>query len=352
MYTEFYKLTAKPFQLSPNPKFFFGSTGHQKAMAYLQYGLHQAEGFVVITGDIGTGKTTLLGHLLDQLDSSEYLAAKLVTTQLEPDDMLRMVISAFGIDARGLDKATLLGQFERFLLENQRRGRRILVLVDEVQNLPVKSLEELRMLSNFQTSEVAPIQFCLLGQPQFQHILASDELVQLRQRVIVSHHLGPLSSSETRTYIEHRLRLVDWKNDPKITDESYSRIHHYTGGVPRRINILCDRLLLCGMLEDLHEIGCATVDAVAGEMSQEGLSARSENATRKVNPIELSGADAESASATLGDLERRLASAERVLKVHDKALRRAVQLAEFYVKGRSALIETDPKGPVHGEGSS
>src|SRR5208282_2797171 len=165
--------TAKPFQLSPNPKFFYGSTGHQKAMAYLQYGLHQGEGFIVITGDIGTGKTTLLGHLLSQLDSTQYLAAKLVTTQLEPDDMLRMVVSAFGIDSRGLDKATLLRNFERFLLDNQRRGRRILVLVDEAQNLPVKSLEELRMLSNFQATEVAPVQFCLLGQPQFQHVLAS-----------------------------------------------------------------------------------------------------------------------------------------------------------------------------------
>ncbi|HKT16981.1 MAG TPA: XrtA/PEP-CTERM system-associated ATPase [Stellaceae bacterium] len=351
MYTEFYKLTAKPFQLSPNPKFFFGSAGHQKAMAYLQYGLHQAEGFVVITGDIGTGKTTLLGHLLDQLDSNQYLAAKLVTTQLDPDDMLRMVVSSFGIESRGRDKATMLGQFERFLLDNQQRGRRTLVLVDEVQNLPIRSLEELRMLSNFQANEIAPIQFCLLGQPQFQHILASDELVQLRQRVIVSYHLGPLSSHETRTYIEHRLRLVDWKNDPKITDEAYSRIHHYAAGVPRRINLLCDRLLLCGMLEDLHEIGCETVDAVAGEMSQEGTPAKPRNAVSKIDPVELPAADTEGANAALDDLERRLASAERVLQVHDKALRRAVQLAEYYVKGRSALLGTDLKEPVHGKES-
>ena len=130
MYNEFYKLSGKPFQLSPNPQFFYGSSGHRKAMSYLQYGLHQGEGFVVVTGDIGTGKTTRLGHLLAQLDSSKYLAAKLVTTQLEADDTLRMVASAFGIDARGLDKATLLRTFERFLLDNQRRGRRILVLVD------------------------------------------------------------------------------------------------------------------------------------------------------------------------------------------------------------------------------
>src|SRR5579863_5662051 len=159
MYSEYYKLSGKPFQLSPNPRFFFGSRGHQKAMAYLQYGLHQGEGFIVVTGDVGTGKTTLLGYLLGQLDPNKYLAAKLVTTQLEADDTLRMVATAFNIDTRGTDKATLLRAFEHFLLDNQRRGRHVLVLVDEVQNLPIRSLEELRMLSNFQATEVAPMQF-------------------------------------------------------------------------------------------------------------------------------------------------------------------------------------------------
>src|SRR5579864_3836279 len=198
MYSEYYKLTGKPFQLSPNPRFYFNSRGHQKAMAYLRYGLHQAEGFIVITGDVGTGKTTLLGYLLSQLDSAKYVAARLVTTQLEADDTLRMLASAFGIETRGADKATLLQAFERFLLENQRRGKRALVLVDEVQNLPIRSLEELRMLSNFQMDDVAPIQFVLLGQPQFQEMIASDDLMQLRQRVITSFHLGPLGPDETR----------------------------------------------------------------------------------------------------------------------------------------------------------
>ena len=121
MYTQFYKLSGKPFQLSPNPRFFFSSQGHQKAMAYLRYGIHQGDGFIVITGDIGTGKTTLLGHLLEQLDSTRYLAAKLVTTHIDADDTLRMVASAFDIPSQGVDKATLLRRFETFLLENQRR---------------------------------------------------------------------------------------------------------------------------------------------------------------------------------------------------------------------------------------
>src|SRR5579864_179185 len=273
MYSEYYKLTGKPFQLSPNPRFYFNSRGHQKAMAYLQYGLHQGEGFIVVTGDVGTGKTTLLGYLVGQLDSAKYLTAKLVTTQLEADDTLRMVATAFGIDTRSLDKATLLRAFERFLIDNQRRGRRVLVLVDEVQNLPIKSLEELRMLSNFQAGEAAPVQFCLMGQPQFQGMLASDELMQLRQRVIASYHLGPLNPDETRAYIEHRLQLVDWKSDPILTGSAYACIHRNSGGVPRRINVLCDRLLLGGMLEELHEITGETVDSVAAEMSVEGIGA-------------------------------------------------------------------------------
>jgi putative secretion ATPase (PEP-CTERM system associated) len=346
MYTEFYKLTGKPFQLSPNPKFFFGSTGHQKAMSYLQYGLHQGEGFIVITGDIGTGKTTLLGHLLSQLDSAQYLAAKLVTTQLDPDDMLRMVIAAFGIETSKLDKATLLRQFERFLLDNQRRKRRILVLVDEVQNLPVKSLEELRMLSNFQANEVAPVQFCLLGQPQFQQIIASDDLVQLRQRVIVSYHLGPLGPEETRTYIEHRLKLVGWTGDPNITDEAYARIHHHTDGVPRRINVLCDRLLLCGMLEQLHEIGESTVEEVANEMLQEGGSAAAREERLSLRPL-----DVAPSNGTYSDLERRIASAERTLKVHDKTLRRAIEIAETCLKGRSGIAVTEVSEPIHEKSS-
>ena len=172
MYNDFYKLSGKPFQLSPNPRFFFGSSGHQKAISYLQYGLHQGEGFIVITGDVGAGKTTLIGYLLAQLDPAKYLAAKLVSTQIEADDTLRLVASAFGIETRGVDKASLLRAFERFALDHQRRGRRILVVVDEVQNLPMKSLEELRMLSNFQVNDTAAVQFLLLGQPQFRDILA------------------------------------------------------------------------------------------------------------------------------------------------------------------------------------
>lgn len=339
MYEDFYKLTGKPFQLTPNPRFYFGSEGHEKAMAYLRYGLHQSEGFIVITGDVGTGKTTLLSYALSQLDSSKYVAARLVTTQLEADDTLRMLASAFGIDTRGADKASLLQSFERFLLEQQRRAKRVLVLVDEVQNLPIRSLEELRMLSNFQMNDVAPLQFVLLGQPQFQDMIASEELMQLRQRVIASFHLGPMSPNETQRYIEHRLQLVNWRSDPLLTDDAYARIHHHSGGVPRRINILCDRLLLGGLLEELHEIDGRMVDGVASEMSSEGSGASHGNGHARQS----SGVAASSRVASnTAELDRRLAAVEQLVKVHDRTIKRALDLAASYLN--------EPRGKSSGVG--
>lgn len=332
MYNDFYKLSGKPFQLSPNPRFFFGSSGHQKAIAYLQYGLNQGEGFIVITGEVGAGKTTLIGHLLAQLDPAKYLAAKLVTTQIEADDTLRMVASAFGIEARGVDKATLLRNVERFALDNQRRGRRILVVVDEVQNLPMKSLEELRMLSNFQVNDIAAVQFCLLGQPQFRDILASEDLAQLRQRVVATYHLGPLSPEETRSYIEHRLQLVNWHADPAISDAAYQQIHAATQGIPRQINVLCDRLFLFGMLEEIHHLDDAAVETVAGEMATEGM--RQEPLIQTApQPSQSPRPDGQIAA-----LEDRLSGLEKLVKIHDKTIKRGIELAASYLNA-----EPNPK---------
>jgi len=328
MYNDFYKLSGKPFQLSPNPRFFFGSSGHQKAIAYLQYGLHQGEGFIVITGEVGAGKTTLIGHLLAQLDPAKYLAAKLVTTQIEADDTLRMVASAFNLEARGLDKATLLRNLERFALDNQRRGRRVLVVVDEVQNLPIKSLEELRMLSNFQVNDTAAVQFCLLGQPQFRDILASDDLAQLRQRVVATYHLGPLSPDETRQYIEHRLQLVNWHGDPQIAESAYAQIHAATNGVPRQINVLCDRLFLYGMLEELHHLDDAAVETVAGEMQVEGM--RHEPLVQTQQNL-TTPPPRHPTEPPVDALNIRLLALEKLVKIHDKTIKRGIELAASYL---------------------
>ncbi|MEX2615424.1 MAG: XrtA/PEP-CTERM system-associated ATPase [Alphaproteobacteria bacterium] len=269
MYTEFYNLTGQPFQLTPDHRFFFNSSVHKRALAHLTFGMSQGEGFIVITGDVGAGKTTLMGYLMSTLDREKYISATVVTTQLAADDMLRMVASAFDLEQENADKATLLRRIESFCRSQHDDGRNCLLLVDEVQNLTFQALEELRMLSNFQHNGVALLQSILLGQPQFRRTLASNNLDQLRQRVIASYHLGPISAQETRDYIRHRLNAVGWKNDPVITEDAFSEIYRETGGVPRRINVLCSRVLLYGFLDEKHELDGVAVSQVATDLQRE-----------------------------------------------------------------------------------
>ncbi len=269
MYESFYKLSGKPFQLSPDPRFFFGSRGHKRAMSYLRYGLSQGEGFIVITGGIGTGKTTLVRALFEDLAKENIVAAQLVTTHLEPEDTLRMVAASFGLAHEGAPKAAVLKNLEIFLLARAREGKRILLVVDEAQNLPRESLEELRMLANFQVAGRALLQSFLLGQEEFRETLQADGLEQVRQRVIAAYHLEPLDAEETRQYIEHRLGHVGWDQDPRFDDAAYQQIFDFTQGVPRKINTFCDRLMLFSYLEELHEIGAAQVREVGGELQEE-----------------------------------------------------------------------------------
>jgi len=270
MYAEHYGLTGRPFQLSPDPRFFFDSRGHRKAVAYLTFGLNEREGFIVITGDVGTGKTTLVGHLMDRIDRNQFVSARIVTTQLDADNALRMVASAFGLAIQAKDKASLLRDIEAFLAATQEGGRHALLVVDEAQNLSPAALEELRMLSNFQASGKPLVQIFLLGQPQFRALMGRPEMEQLRQRVIASCHLEPLEEDETRAYIEHRLRHVGWRGDPSFTPAAFALIHAHSGGVPRRINTLCGRLLLYGFLEEKHAFDEATVLDVVNELAEEG----------------------------------------------------------------------------------
>ncbi|MBL4722002.1 MAG: AAA family ATPase, partial [Alphaproteobacteria bacterium] len=269
MYTEFYQLSDLPFQLTPDHRFFYESSVHKRAMAHLMFGLSQGEGFIVITGDVGAGKTTLMGHLLETLDRQKYVSGTIVTTQLGGDDMLRMIAATFDLDHADADKATLLQQLEARFKGLLTEGKRCVLLIDEVQNLSFQALEELRMLSNFQIDGKALLQSFLLGQPQFRRTMASPDLDQLRQRVIASYHLGPVGKPEIRAYIEHRLNAVGWKNDPEFTESAYDEIYAHTGGVPRKLNVLCSRLLLFGFLEETHQINRDAVIQVAEDLFRE-----------------------------------------------------------------------------------
>ena len=271
MYESFYGLTSKPFQLNPDPSFYFGSKQHRRATAYLEYGLHQNEGFIVVTGEIGAGKTTIVRGLLGKLDSSKVVAAQLVSTQLDAEDTLRMVAAAFGVNTRSLGKSEVLLALEAFLVDVTRQGKRCLLIVDEAQNLTAHAVEELRMLSNFQFETQALLQSFLIGQPEFRGIMQSPHMQQLRQRVIAACHIGPMDQDETRAYIEHRLKCAGFSGEPLFDANAYDAVFKASGGVPRRINSLCDRILLAGFLAGKSEFKLDDVEEVARELNEETL---------------------------------------------------------------------------------
>jgi len=271
MFEEFYGFSGKPFQLTPDPAFYFESLTHRKALSYLGYGLAQGEGFVVITGEVGAGKSTLVAHLMATVDPARLTAAQVVTSKLDGEEIVHVIAQAFGLPIEGHDKASALGAIEAFLHEEARAGRRCLLVVDEAQNLAIEALEELRMLSNFQLGAHPLLQTLLLGQPEFREtLLRSPELEQLRQRVIATHHLDAMQPDEVQPYIEHRLKCVGWTGIPAFEQGVFAEIHAASGGVPRRINQIANRVLLMGSLEEKSVIDSAMLHRVLAEMDEDG----------------------------------------------------------------------------------
>ncbi|MFM2067065.1 MAG: hypothetical protein RLZZ584_1974 [Pseudomonadota bacterium] len=269
MYEAHFGLSGPPFQLNPDPAFYFNSRGHGHALAYLRYGVAQGEGFIVVTGDIGAGKTTLVRTLLGELDRQQVVAAQIVSTQLESGELLQAIITAFGIPAHGVSKAYLIATLEAFLTTLAAQGRRALLIVDEAQNLNPGAVEELRMLSNFQLGNHSLLQSYLVGQPELRRILEAPDMEQLRQRVSASCHLGPLDPDETRSYVEHRLLRVGWQRRPDFSTGAFDELYRWSGGVPRRINRLANRVMLATFLENRQQIDAALVEATARELRDE-----------------------------------------------------------------------------------
>lgn len=318
MYESFYGLTGKPFQLNPDPSFYFGSQQHRRAMAYLDYGLHQNEGFIVITGEVGAGKTTVVRNLLNKLDPAQVVAAQLVSTQLDAEDTLRMVSASFGLDTKESGKSEVLLSLEAFLVKLSLQGKRGLLIVDEAQNLTPRAVEELRMLSNYQLETHALLQSFLVGQPEFRRILQSPHMQQLRQRVIASCHIGPLNAEETRGYIEHRLKCVGWKGNPQLESDAYEALFEASEGIPRRINSVCDRLFLSGYLAGKRVFSREDVEVVAREIREEtfaaGYAAPEEHAAEigslralAQGPLDIDLSKLELDEETANDASRRIA---------------------------------------------
>lgn len=269
MYEAFYGLSSKPFQLSPDPNFYFGSKQHRRAKAYLDYGVLRNDGFIVITGEIGAGKTTLLRGLLDSLNRSNVVIGNLVTTQLDAEDTLRMVGAAFGVRVKDLPKSELLMTLEAFFVNQTSQGKRCLLIVDEAQNLTARAVEELRMLSNFQFGNQSLLQTFLVGQPEFRNILQRPEMEQFRQRVAATCHIGPLDEDETQRYVEHRLKCAGSSGKPSFELDVFPHIYKASQGIPRRINSLCDRLLLLGFMAGKSHLAVADITEVMRDLAQE-----------------------------------------------------------------------------------
>ena len=268
MYEKFYGFTGRPFQLTPDPQFYFESISHKKALSYLGYGLSQGEGFIVVTGEVGAGKSTLVAHLMERIDPAALTAAQVVTSALNGSEIVHVVAQAFGIAVEGHDKAGALGAIERFLQDEARAGRRCLLVVDECQSLDLTALEELRMLSNFQLGSHPLLQSLLLGQPEFRRTLAHHpELEQLRQRIIASHHLEALDADEVEHYVRHRLTCVGWAGQPAFEDGLLDALYRHTDGIPRRVNQVMNRLLLLGAIEECSKLTLAMLDEVMAEMA-------------------------------------------------------------------------------------
>jgi putative secretion ATPase (PEP-CTERM system associated) len=328
MYSEHYGLTGQPFQLTPDARFWFDSRTHRKAMAYLGYGLAQGEGFIVVTGEIGAGKSTLVAHVLANIDRARLNAVSLVSTQVEGDDMLRLVAQGLGLDTARVEKARLLDAVEQRLEEESRAGKRTLLIVDEAQNLPVSALEELRMLSNFQVGGRALLQTLLLGQPEFRDKLAGPGLEQLRQRVIATHHLDAMGEDEVSAYVRHRLTRVDWQGNPEFEPAAFEAVHRHSGGIPRRVNQLMQRVLLAAAMEGAATIAAGAVEAVAADMGADASAPAAPQ--EKVLPLR---------SVRTGPVAvDKPAPAPQVVHVPDPALERRLAALEARSEEQEAML--------------
>ncbi|MDD5034959.1 MAG: XrtA-associated ATPase [Methylococcaceae bacterium] len=326
MYADFYGLSKKPFQLTPDPEFFFNSTVHKRGLAYLHYGLEQGEGFIVVTGSPGTGKTMLVKELLETILYEAIIPGLMVTSQVGAEDTLRMVAGAFGLAYDTNTKAMLLKSIEYFFKLKAKEGKRLLLVVDEAQNLPRQSLEELRMLLNFEFGGKPIMQIFMLGQEELRAHLQADHMEQIRQRITATYHLRPLEKEETCEYIVHRLLKAGWKSDPVLTDDTFDQIYRFSGGTPRLINSLCDRLLLYGFLEELHVLDGDACKTVIDEIEQDSNYLKPESPLSPAAPHLRDELDLppDSFEGRLAQLENSVTELRRDLQKERALLRKAI----------------------------
>jgi general secretion pathway protein A len=265
MYRTFFGFNEPPFSISPDPRFLYLSESHKEALAHMIYGVQERKGFTVITGDVGTGKTTLINRFLGGLEAKVKIIS-INNPDLSREDFFYAISGAIGLDG-GLSKARFLAAFERHLREADGRGEQVLLIVDEAQNLPRTLLEEIRLLSNLETASRKLLQIVLVGQQELNEKLAQPSLRQLRQRISQKFHIAPLNREDTARYIDHRLSVAGYAGGQQLfSGRAVGRIYDFSGGYPRLVNVLCDNLLLAAYARGMHRIGTSLVKEVSQQI--------------------------------------------------------------------------------------
>jgi len=268
MYEAFFNLTQKPFDLLPDPDFLFMSSSHKKALSYLDYGIRERVGFILLTGEVGSGKTTIIRNLIKK-NLSNVVLSKVFNTRVDSEQLIAMINDDFGLAIQNKDKITMLRDLNIFLIEQFVSGNKPVLIIDEAQNLNKDLLEEIRMLSNLETDNAKLLQIILVGQPELRKTLASHSLVQLRQRISINCHLQPLNRTEIELYILHRLEKAGDREAASFSQETIDIIYQYSRGIPRLINIICDFILLAAFAEETRSIDAALVKDIIGDLDFE-----------------------------------------------------------------------------------
>ena len=337
MYEKHFQLRERPFALSPDPEYLYPSRGHQEALSYLRYGVEGHAGFVVITGEIGSGKTTMLQALLGRLDRNTTVA-RLVNTMLDPRELLEAIVLDFGIDPTGMSKPVLLQRLAEFLVQQRQAGRLTLLVIDEAQNLSLPALEEIRMLSNLETEKSKLIQIVLIGQPELREKLSLPQLTQLRQRITVSYHLKPLDPEETANYINHRLKRAAIGSPMTFPPAVTNLIHLRSRGVPRIINVIADATLLFAYGIDRRDVDVPTTQEALEELDATGVLASYEKEGEEAaHATTVSVAETTEALRIADEMRRR----EQALLARERELaqrEQAIQVQQRVVEEEARLL--------------
>ena len=311
MYEQYFSLKCKPFELIPNPDFLFMSSTHKKAITYLDYGIKERIGFILLTGEIGSGKTTIIRNLIKNLNGSVRLS-RVNNTKVSSEQLLSMINEDFGLDVEGKSKSKLLSELNEFLIEEYSNKHQPVLLIDEAQNLSPELLEEIRLLSNLETDRAKLLQIILVGQPELKKTLFTPELMQLRQRININYHISPLSIDETAQYIKHRLSLAGNPNVIDFSGDILQEIYQFSRGIPRLINILCDFSLLTAFTDGVEKVSPPIINEVINDLKARDFWNGSDE---KIVDKTTGNEENHTLFETAGNLALRLIQLEETLKI-------------------------------------